>query len=303
MKFFSRLTKHLLVVGVALGVVSIANSVQAQNMKDGFAQTKAILGGKAFYSKSDAWVPLKVGDTLRSGTAVKTEKGAHVDFFLGRNGPVVRVTEDTVLNFDSLKWTKIADEDIIETKMDLKNGTILGNVKKLAAGSKYEVKIPAGVAGIRGTEYVVSANGRVTCVNGTMQVQYNVTINGVSSTITVNLNQGETFVPPTNEAQATALINAVNNAIQPGMTPAQQAAASTQAAAAAAVSAIVVETPAQLAILETYVRQSTAQVLTAPAITGAPASITVIPAETEKKIEENKTTDNTNVGISETQPK
>jgi hypothetical protein len=81
--------------------------------------------------------------------------------FLGANGPVLRVTEETTLRFDSLTFQSVESEMVIKTELDLRNGRILGRVKKLAAASEYSVKTPVGVAAIRGTDFDISADGKV----------------------------------------------------------------------------------------------------------------------------------------------
>jgi hypothetical protein len=45
-------------------------------------------------------------------------------------------------------------------------------VKKMSAASKYEVKIPSGVAGIRGTVYDISAEGVVRVSSGSVVLAY-----------------------------------------------------------------------------------------------------------------------------------
>jgi len=57
---------------------------------------------------------------------------------------------------------------VSDTQLDLKAGRITGNVKKLSAASKYEVKLPNGVAGIRGTLFDLSAEGVLRVVVGSM---------------------------------------------------------------------------------------------------------------------------------------
>jgi hypothetical protein len=82
----------------------------------------------------------------------------------------------------------------------LKNGRILGSVKKMAAASKYEVKTPVGVAGIRGTEYDIDSRGKVTIVTGAAVVVY--VINGTILP-PVNVGTGQTVTPPTAGGQPT----------------------------------------------------------------------------------------------------
>lgn len=61
-------------------------------------------------------------------------------------------------------------ETVTETQLDLKAGRITGSVKKMSAASKYEVKLPNGVAGIRGTTYDISADGVVKVYVGSVVV-------------------------------------------------------------------------------------------------------------------------------------
>ena len=147
-------------------------SVSAQ-AKANKAVVRAVRGGTAeITTDGKNWKPAKVGQQLGEHSAVKTDPNATVDLFLGDNGPVVRVTKDTTLGIDRLDVESTSIEKVIETQLDLRNGKILGNVKKMAAASKYEVKTPVGVAGIRGTEYEISANGSVKVFTGTIVVVY-----------------------------------------------------------------------------------------------------------------------------------
>ena len=72
---------------------------------------------------------------------------------------VVRVWENSALGIDKLTSMDTGADSVTETQLDLKAGHIMGSVKKLSAASKYEVKIPNGVAGIRGSLYELWATG------------------------------------------------------------------------------------------------------------------------------------------------
>lgn len=165
--------------GYALTLVAAAlmTAAEAEVIKNK-AVVRRAGPGKAEVSTNNgqSWKPARVGDRLGENSIVRTAPGSTVDLFLGDNGPVVRVTEDTRLAIDKLDLEDAGIEKVIETQLDLKNGRILGNVKKMAAASKYEVETPVGVAGIRGTEYSISANGDVHVVTGTVIVVY--VING-----------------------------------------------------------------------------------------------------------------------------
>src|ERR1041385_5128315 len=151
----------LLGIAVACAAFLSATSSQAA-MEQNQAVVRGVRG-TANYSndRGGNWRKLNVGMKLGQNSVIRTAPGSTVDLFLGDNGPVVRVTEDTTMGIDRLSSDSVGGERIIETQLDLRNGRILGNVKHLAAASKYEVKTPQGVAGIRGTRYDIRADGSV----------------------------------------------------------------------------------------------------------------------------------------------
>ena len=75
---------------------------------------------------------------------------------------------------------------------ELQSGRVLGQVQKLSAASKYEVKTRKSIAGIRGTRYDISAEGRVVVAEGSVVV---VAYREDGSTITRVVNANEVFTP------------------------------------------------------------------------------------------------------------
>ena len=71
-----------------------------------------------------------------------------------------------------LTRTDTGADVVTETQLDLQAGHIFGSVKKMSAASKYEVKIPNGVAGIRGTVYDISVEGVIKCLVGSIYLAY-----------------------------------------------------------------------------------------------------------------------------------
>jgi len=63
-------------------------------------------------------------------------------------------------------------------------------VKKLNRGSRYEVKVPNAVAGIRGTVYKITAGGQVLVLSGAVEVGYR---DADGNIVTQTVNQGQTF--------------------------------------------------------------------------------------------------------------
>ena len=86
---------------------------------------------------------------LRQWHAPSPVRGSPTSLAAEQN--IVRMWENTLLGVDKLTFTQTGADVVTETQLDLKAGHIFGMVKKMSAASKYEVKIPNGVAGIRGT--------------------------------------------------------------------------------------------------------------------------------------------------------
>lgn len=162
------------------------NTVQAAS--PGAAVVKKVVG-TATYTDARGGGAIKENDILFQGATITTGAGSYVDLDLGVNGNALRVEADSTLALNKLEYTK-AITTVTDTQVEVKKGSAVSNViNKLSKASKYEIKTPAGVAGIRGT--VVRASGiRITCLIGTIQFTP-VAGGGVMITI----NGGNKFTP------------------------------------------------------------------------------------------------------------
>jgi hypothetical protein len=196
MKETRSVINSLLACGIAFAMVSTLAAQTSQ----GTAKVVRLKGDARYKIGSNEWQPLKVGDVLRPGTIIQTAARAHVDFVLGAGsapvampvtmGPdyqrpslaasyqpsgeqnVVRMWENTLLSIDKLTITQTGADEVTETALDLKAGHIFGMVKKMSAASKYEIKIPTGVAGIRGSTYDILAEGVIKMQSGSAVLAY-----------------------------------------------------------------------------------------------------------------------------------
>jgi hypothetical protein len=201
MKETRRIINSLLACGIALAMVS---TLVAQEVKQGTARVVRIKGDARYRIGGNDWQPLHVGDTVKPGTMIQTAAKAHVDLILGSGAAttvapvsttgadyqapssvwrstsytpsseqnVVRLYENTLLSIDKLTTVQTGADEVTETQLDLKAGRIFGMVKKMSAASKYEIKIPSGVAGIRGTVYDISAEGVIKVQSGSAVLAY-----------------------------------------------------------------------------------------------------------------------------------
>jgi hypothetical protein len=175
---------------VAAAGAWVVSSVHAAEA--GKAVVRSIRGQAQYQEAGGQWLQLKVGQVLKAGSTVRTAADSHADLFMDQNGPVVRLVENTTLGLEKLNYTVTGVDTIIETQLDLKSGRIIGIVRKMADDSKYEIRTPNGVAGIRGTEYDITATSVLRVVSGSMVMVY---VKSDGTVITQVVNSNEMFVP------------------------------------------------------------------------------------------------------------
>lgn len=191
------------------GVVSLAlvASAEAQTSKQRTGKVVRIKGAARYSTGNNVWQPLKVGAILKSSYIVQTAQDSYADVVLNEESSapaapagipskapsassssasaspasaaarsvdqdVVRILPDSVLSFDRLTAVETGGDRVTETELDLRTGAIFGAVKKQAAASRFEIKIPNGVAGIRGTYFYASAKGMFSCLSGSLVAAY-----------------------------------------------------------------------------------------------------------------------------------
>jgi hypothetical protein len=158
--------KLLAVFAMLTAAVSASAALQ-----QGKAVVKSV-SGTAEYSTGGAWAPLKAGAELASGSTIKTGADGEVVLSMAENGEGLIVAPNSVLGLDKLVFERTGADVVAETQLDLKAGRIIGNVNKTSPASRFEIKTPTGVAGIRGTKFDISANGVVKVKNGCVVVVY-----------------------------------------------------------------------------------------------------------------------------------
>ena len=150
----------------------LASSTEAAT--PGAAQVKKVVG-TASYTDGSGVGPIKEGQILMAGATINTGAGSYVDLDMGVNGNALRVEADSTLTLNKLEYTKAIDT-VVNTELEVKKGSTVANVvNKLSKASKYEIKTPAGVAGIRGT-VLRAGTTRIVCLIG--RVEFRPTASG-----------------------------------------------------------------------------------------------------------------------------
>jgi FecR protein len=201
----------------------------AQEIKQGIV-TVVRVQGEASYTLggNDNWHPLVVGKILHAGASIKTETDALVDVVLGQSvampqahptpnriGPapdapvrgmtdytpsaeqnVVRLSGNTTLKVDKLTVSDTGVDTVSDTELDLQQGRIFASVKKLSGASQYLVKIPNGIAGVRGTKFGLGADGMCAVIKSSVLLSL---IGADGRPFTVLVGEGNQFNPGTGQ--------------------------------------------------------------------------------------------------------
>jgi hypothetical protein len=198
-------------------------------VKQGVA-TVVRVKGEASYTLggSDTWHPLVPGKILQAGSSISTKPDAIVDVVLGKQAAmpqaqpspdrislapdspvrgvvsckpsveqnVVRLSGGTTLKIDTLTVSDTGVDSVSDTELDLQSGRIFASVKKLSDQSKYLVKIPNGIAGVRGTKFTLGSDGSAACIEHSVWLAFG----GSGGTpTTVEVAEGTQYDPATGQ--------------------------------------------------------------------------------------------------------
>jgi len=217
----------LLAAAICGAIFSGAAKVAAQDTQSGYGSVVRVEGEASYSLGDDNWHPLVAGKALPVGAAIRTGHNGVVDVVLGKNldlpqsvwhpsniafAPdakvagmasykpsaeqnVIRLTPDTTLAIDKLTVTDTGADTVSDTELNLKKGKIFASVKKLTGASQYLIKLPSGIAGVRGTKFSISADGTTAVFESTSGGLVLSLINADGTTFTCVIAPGQWFDP------------------------------------------------------------------------------------------------------------
>lgn len=214
---------------ICSAIVSTVLAASAED-KQGFV-TVVRVQGNATYSlgPNQAQHPLVAGKYLAPGSIIFTKENAFVDIVLGKtvdfpqatstpnaitpaaDYPVrgyvsytpsvdqntVRLTPNTTLAIDKLTVEDTGSDTVSDTELDLQKGKIFASVRKLTGASQYVIKLPDGVAGVRGTKFSLDVNHNCACSESTGGGVVMAIPDGSGGTETLVIPPGQFFNPGT----------------------------------------------------------------------------------------------------------
>jgi hypothetical protein len=239
-------------------VLTLGGGVYAESTHPGVA-TVVRIAGEARYSLGDGvWHPLVAGKILEAGAVIQTGHDGTVDIILGKKilmpqaNPLpdrvslatdekvrdyvsyrpyaeqnaIRMTGDTVLAIDKLTVSDSGVDTISDTELDLRQGGIYNSVKKLSGPSQYLIKIPNGIAGVRGTMFYIDVTGKCFVFpnkdnhSGTQSsLVMSLTVGPNGTPFTVVVPEGDQFDPNNMGNSQTSPMSSGVTPLTPGVTP------------------------------------------------------------------------------------
>jgi hypothetical protein len=206
MKRIDGLARNALVGFFALGLAFIPASGRAESIPQ-VVQVVKVEGSAQYSTDGRTWQNLHEGDVLNPGAVIRTAEKSVVDVMLGEEGSaggsftgpnlqsipgggaagaggdaggagggseeqranIVRIFQSTVMGVDKLTLDRTGVDEVSETQLDLRAGQIMMNVKKLSKDSRFEIKVPNGVAGIKGSGGIITSPFNVKWFSGSLQ--------------------------------------------------------------------------------------------------------------------------------------
>ena len=135
-----------------------------------FSETAVVsfVRGKAEVCRNDAWVQLKTGDVIYPSETVST--GFQSELKIKYNNSIMALGALTRITLDELKGSSEKES----VALYLNTGAVRSRVthqdnKKV----NYTVKSPVAVASVRGTDFLMTGSGTVSCMEGAVAVYVN----------------------------------------------------------------------------------------------------------------------------------
>ncbi len=191
-----------------MSLMGLSSEATAQNAKPLTATVVHSQGHARYSNDNRTWQSLKKGSVLGPGCLIQTSDKATVEIALGDEqgggeGPlpvskpaadVIRLAPNSVLAIDRLVSSDAGGGTPQEIQLDLRAGELSGNFEKSAASSKYEIKFPKGVAGIRDGAYRLDSLGTLSVSSGTSVISGAI---ADGSMVTRVVKAGQWFDPAT----------------------------------------------------------------------------------------------------------
>ena len=161
-RFILSLFLAILSLGVCLGADGEA----------GTATVKGILGEAQISRAGGPFSPLAPRMVIQPGDLIQTATRSAVDLSLGEITGTVRLTESTTVVIEKLAFGDATSGANFEVLLSLRGGEVLGLSKPVPSGSRFEIKVPHGLAQVVEGRFRVDSSARLVVVQGKVLFAY-----------------------------------------------------------------------------------------------------------------------------------
>lgn len=186
--------KTFFIVLLSMTLVGLCSAESNKTSSQGML-VSACSGDVDTMDSNGRWTPVTPGTVLIEGSVLRTGSKAAADLLLQYNGSVLRLVSDSEMRVEKLHRADTGLGMVTDTHLKVIRGELIGSQRKLHKPSILQIDTPQGQAFIRGTEYVVNAQGAVSVLSGSVEVNYNQP--GNKGSIKVTIPAGSSFNPAT----------------------------------------------------------------------------------------------------------
>jgi hypothetical protein len=152
--------RRFLVLALQLPLLLSATQMSAaESANPSQATVTGLLGLAQVARAGGGFAPVKVGTVLNPGDLVQTANGSALDLSFGKMPGVVRLLQSTTVEFAVISSTNL--------ELKLKGGELVTRWKKPPAGSKFQIEVQNGIAGILEGDMRLDARGHLVLLEGT----------------------------------------------------------------------------------------------------------------------------------------
>jgi len=132
----------------------------------GRAEVEEVTGNASYSLSGAAPQPLGSRTRIEPGTTLRTGAGSTAMILVGGSAGVLKLNENSTLVLDRISVSGSDSNATVDIQATLAEGNLLFDVNRLSEASRFEIKVPAGVAGIRGGKGSLNAASRCVLIEG-----------------------------------------------------------------------------------------------------------------------------------------
>ena len=130
------------------------------------AEVIEVNGNATYAPAGGASQVLTARTRLEAGATLKTGAGASATVIVAGSAGAIRMMEQTILVINRMAVSGTDSNATVDVQLNLSQGEVLFDVNRLSEGSRFEITVPEGIAGLRGGKGRCNADGTCVLIDG-----------------------------------------------------------------------------------------------------------------------------------------